>query len=209
MGFVPALKYHFLTPIYDKFLSFWLPEKSIRLKTTGIAKVNGNEKVLDFGCGTGTLLLQLADQFPNLALYGVDIDPKILKIAKSKDANNRINWQLLSHFEAFENSFDTIFCTWVFHHFSDSEKAVYLEKLNGYLKRGGTLIVVDWGKPSNALMQVLFFIVQCFDSFKTMKMHRKGQFSSLFSLTGFHDWKEVFRQDTWFGTLKYWELKKS
>lgn len=207
MSFVPALKYHFLTPIYDLFLAFWLPEKEIRRKTIELGELTGEEQVLDYGCGTGSLLLQMADKFPNIELTGVDIDPEILKLAQKKDSLKKAKWILSSDFSSQNLSYDVVFASWVFHHFNNEEKLFHLKTCHDLLRKGGKLIIVDWGKPANLVMHFLFFLVQCFDSFETMKLHRKGEFSSLFSKAGFVDFQELGSRNTWFGTLKYWVLE--
>ena len=59
-----------LTKIKNQFIKF--------------AQVKADEKLLDFGCGTGTLLMMLATLYPNNELQGVDIDENVLKIAQKK-----------------------------------------------------------------------------------------------------------------------------
>ncbi len=82
--FIPAMTYEFLTPYYDSILNvigfgYGQREKIIRL----LGLKNGN-KLLDVGCGTGSLLIVAKKLHPEIDVVGVDIDEKILKIAKNK-----------------------------------------------------------------------------------------------------------------------------
>jgi trans-aconitate 2-methyltransferase len=53
-------------------------------------KWNGNETVMDAGCGSGLLTKLLAQKVPRGKVYGVDIDSNMIKQAKSnlKDLEN-------------------------------------------------------------------------------------------------------------------------
>lgn len=78
------MTYEFLTPYYDFILNligfrYKQREKIIRL----LALKNG-EKLLDVGCGTGSLLIVAKKLHPQITAVGIDIDEKILKIAKNK-----------------------------------------------------------------------------------------------------------------------------
>jgi ubiquinone/menaquinone biosynthesis C-methylase UbiE len=44
---------------------------------------------LDFGCATGTLILNIAKHFPNAMVYGVDIEE--ITIAKAKENKKKEN----------------------------------------------------------------------------------------------------------------------
>jgi SAM-dependent methyltransferase len=48
-----------------------------------INKISPSGKVLDIGCGDG-LFLSLLKKYPNLELYGIDLDEKSIKIAQTK-----------------------------------------------------------------------------------------------------------------------------
>ncbi|MDP5121908.1 MAG: class I SAM-dependent methyltransferase, partial [Spirosomaceae bacterium] len=83
-GYYPALRYHFLTPIYDIFIQLVVPEKKVKNRTIELARLKADEKVLDFGCGTGTLLKLLIKRHPYVNCTGIDNDPRMLKVAAEK-----------------------------------------------------------------------------------------------------------------------------
>ena len=92
--YIPALKYHFLTPIYDYFIWLTMPEK--RFKNTLIRQMNiqAGEQVLDFGAGTITLTLLAEKQYPKAHFSALDIDSKMLKFFGQSSALQSIEYAI-------------------------------------------------------------------------------------------------------------------
>ncbi len=65
---------YFATHAYLEFESFLLAQE--------IGKLSGCERVLDLGCATGRLTIQLAERFPRAV--GYDISPDMIRCAKAK-----------------------------------------------------------------------------------------------------------------------------
>jgi ubiquinone/menaquinone biosynthesis C-methylase UbiE len=82
--YIPAFDFHFLTKFFDSFLSFIIPERRIKGELIDLMNIKEDDKILDFGCGTGTLLILGKQKHPDAIFEGIDIDPKILKLAKDK-----------------------------------------------------------------------------------------------------------------------------
>lgn len=51
---------------------------------------DGIETFLDLGCGTGRLTAEIADLYPQMKCYGVDISPKSINILRNKNKKNII-----------------------------------------------------------------------------------------------------------------------
>ena len=62
--YIPALRFKWLTPLYDFFLSITMPEKKIKLALIEAASIPAGIKVLDFGCGTATLTIMVKEMYP-------------------------------------------------------------------------------------------------------------------------------------------------
>jgi|SRR3989344_1863408 len=136
-------------------------------------KIKDNSKILDAGCGTGNLLVNLNKKAKNLRLYGIDISEEMLKVAKRK-LENKVKLQLMpvEKIKFKENSFDYVFSTETFHHFSNSKKAI--GNFYKILKRNGKLIVLDF--DFGFLLNKFFHFVEPGNN----KMHSSREFRILF-----------------------------
>lgn len=107
-------------------------------------KLKGNEKVLDAGCGDGYYLKLLLNLYPDLEIYGIDIDTKALDVAY-KNLAEELNSKKLSITKksindlGFEdNFFDAVFSTEVLEHVPNDLDA--LKEVRRVLKPGGIYI---------------------------------------------------------------------
>ncbi|HEX7162342.1 MAG TPA: class I SAM-dependent methyltransferase [Trebonia sp.] len=57
-----------------------------------LAASAGASLAVDLGCGTGTLARTLA--FSGASVTGIDPDPEMLRVARSKDQEGRVSWRL-------------------------------------------------------------------------------------------------------------------
>jgi ubiquinone/menaquinone biosynthesis C-methylase UbiE len=55
--FIPALRFPVLTRLYDRLIRTTLKEDSIRQRLIDQPRIEGGHRVLDIGCGTGTLAI--------------------------------------------------------------------------------------------------------------------------------------------------------
>ncbi len=95
-------------------------------KTVEIANVKRKSKILDIGCGTGSLLFILSKD-KTLELHGFDLSEEMLKVAKEK-LKNKANLKLISVRKFKENYkknyFNYIFMSDAFHHLPYQEKVI-------------------------------------------------------------------------------------
>jgi ubiquinone/menaquinone biosynthesis C-methylase UbiE len=73
---------------YDPFLKLTMDEEKFRQEIIGFADLDGNERVLDIGCGTGTLDLMLAETLDSGHIYAIDVDPKMMKVVRRRPKGN-------------------------------------------------------------------------------------------------------------------------
>lgn len=151
-------KYNLLAKIYDYIYGGYV-RKTVR-SAAEVMAFRGEEQILDIGCGTGELGKALVQKTPNLKIVGVDISSDMLAVAKAKLAEfSNITFREGDFLNVSlpENFFDVAFSLSNFHYFSKPE--VVLKKTNAHLKKGGTLVIIDWnrktlkGKIYNAYMQ--------------------------------------------------------
>ena len=97
---------------------------------------------MDFGCGTGFLLLKISKVFPDSNLIGVDKSEVGIKLAGERGVNAKYYvCDLLDNKLTFDNSFesDVGICCEVIEHISDPE--IFLRNCCKFIKKGGCLIV--------------------------------------------------------------------
>ena len=95
-------------------------------KTLEFANVKKNSKILDIGCGTGSLLYSLSKD-KSLKLYGTDLSKDMLKIANEKlkdNANLKLGNVENNLLKYKKNYFDYIFIEDAFHHLPNYEKLI-------------------------------------------------------------------------------------
>lgn len=54
-AYIPALNFHWLTPFYDPVARWLTPETRFKRRMIEQAGISPGSRVLDVGCGTGTL----------------------------------------------------------------------------------------------------------------------------------------------------------
>jgi ubiquinone/menaquinone biosynthesis C-methylase UbiE len=157
--FIPALHFHWLTPLYDPLLRWGMREQVFKRRLVAQAGINGSQRVLDLGCGTGTLTILVKQLHPEAELVGIDPDPHILKIASAKAARSGLN---ISWDEGFatalpypDHSFDRIFTSLVLHHLGSSEKRLAFSEALRVLKPGGSFHALDFGVPHTPVTRLM------------------------------------------------------
>jgi SAM-dependent methyltransferase len=205
-NYIPALRYEWLTGFYDMVMERMMRETEFKQALVRQARVTKNYQVLDLGCGTATLTLLIKQAHPEAKVTGLDGDPKALEIARAKIAKSGLTITL-DEGMAFnlpypDNSFDRVFSGLLFHHLTREDKERTLKEVYRELH------VADWGKASNALMRLAFFLVQLLDGFKTTTDNVNGLLPVFFSKAGLQQVQEAARYATMFGTMALYKASK-
>lgn len=210
--YIPALRYHWLTTFYDPLLRWTLREPTFKGQLLRQARIEGGHRVLDLGCGTGTLTLLIKSHYPKAEVLGLDADPKALEVARAKAIRARLNVRLDKGM-AFElpypdASFDRVLSSLLFHHLTRENKERTLTEVFRLLRPGGELHVADWGKAQNKLMRMVFLLAQMLDGFATTVDNVRGLLPELIRAAGFEGVQESARYMTIVGTLSLYRAWK-
>ena len=84
--YLPAVRFDFLTPVFDVFVRGTTRERTFKQKLLDQARLEGDLDVLDLGSGTGTLAIWAKQREPALRIRGLDGDPAIIGQARRKAA---------------------------------------------------------------------------------------------------------------------------
>ena len=151
--FLPAASYDWLLPLYDPFSKLLGSDRARQKLVDGAALAPG-QRILDVGCGTGTLLVFIKETHPAVAVAGADPDPKALARARHKAERARLDVQLDQAFgDALpyaDASFDRVLSSLMFHHLEVNEKAKTLREVRRVLRPGGSFHLLDFGGAESA-----------------------------------------------------------
>lgn len=210
--FVPAAGVHWLTRFYDPAVALLTRDHVWRAHLLEQVASRPGERILDLGCGTGTLTLMLQRACPEAEIIGLDVDRDALRIARAKAnaarapvsflegrADDPSNVPMLKF-----GSFDKVVSSLLFHHLTTDQKIRAFAYARTLLRFGGKMYVADWGKPSNALMRLLFHSVQSLDGYSNTSDNVEGRLPTFMRDVGFSEVAETDHVLTALGTLSFY-----
>jgi ubiquinone/menaquinone biosynthesis C-methylase UbiE len=151
-------RYDLMEWVLDTFITRgWLRE--LRQRTANLARLEPGEKVLDVGCGTGTLAIEVQRRVGATGRV-CGIDPGVQQIARARSRaqppfgkaarrNLPIDFKVgvIEHLDFPDQSFDAVVSTLMMHHLPDDLKRRGLAEIARVLKPGGRLVIADFKRP--------------------------------------------------------------
>lgn len=205
-NYIPALTFHSLTRFYDHVVRLTTRERFFKKALINQVTAKEDEKLLDVGCGTGTLIQMLAHQQPKLIITGLDADAEVLNhaSAKIKPLENTITLeQGYAQQTPFDSdSFDIAVSSLFFHHLTSDQKLQAFKDILRVLKPEGRFYMADWGKPSSFIQRLLFYFVQMLDGFETTSDNVEGALPDMIQAAGFIETEETAIIATPLGTIR-------
>jgi len=204
-AYISALRYSWLTPFYDTVVRWTTREATFKRALVNQVDVRPKQRLLDLGCGTATLTIDLKVACPDADITGLDGDAGILQTARKKALDAGVTVVLeqgCSYALPYaDNSFDRVVSSLFFHHLTTGNKRRTLAEIKRVLTPGGELHVADWGAAQNVIMRSLFFLVQLHDGFETTADNVQGRLPTLIGEAGFEDVRKTAEWATPLGTI--------
>ena len=211
-GYLHALRFPALTRVYDPVIRLTTRESRFKRQLIDEAAPAAGQRVLDLGCGTGTLAIEVKRRQPRAEVVGLDADPEMVAQAKAKAERAAVELQLDEGFSTDlpypDASFDLVLSTLFFHHLDPEPKRQTAREIARVLRFGGELHVADWGPPSDPLMAAASLGVRVLDGFDNTRDNYRGALPEIFEEAGLGQAERVGRLRTLFGTLALYRARK-
>jgi ubiquinone/menaquinone biosynthesis C-methylase UbiE len=198
----PAAQYDWALPLYDpvvKLLGF----EGARRALLDQAKIGAAHRVLDIGCGTGTLALEIKSLHPDVAVTGLDPDPKALARSRRKAVRAGLSIRFDEGFSDrlpyADASFDRVLSSFMFHHLRTEDRERTLREVARVLQDGGSFHLLDFmaveagGRPS---------LIRLFHSSRELQDNVEHRILALMNRGGLRDAAKVAERSVVYGLMR-------
>jgi ubiquinone/menaquinone biosynthesis C-methylase UbiE len=202
--YLPAAGRDWLLPLYDPLVKL-LGGDAVRRALLNQAALRPSQRVLDVGCGTGTLATMIKRLHLDVDLVGLDPDPKALAHARRKAARAALSIRFdqgfadeLPYPEAW---FDRVLSSFMFHHLPPDEKGRMMRAIRRVLKPGGEFHMLDFEGPEAGAHGLLAHLLH---SSNRLEDNSERRVLSLMVQAGLADPKRVGGRAMLFGHIAYY-----
>jgi FkbM family methyltransferase len=148
--YLPAAGKHWLLPLYDPFLALFTRERRWRGQILEALDLRPDDRVVDVGCGTGTLAILAKERVPGAEIVGIDPDPRALARARKKAARKglAVTFQLGFGDEMAkivgENWATKAVSSLALHHMKRAAQLATIAAMYAALRPGGAVRIADF-----------------------------------------------------------------
>jgi ubiquinone/menaquinone biosynthesis C-methylase UbiE len=112
------------------------------------ADIRSGACILDLGCGTGSLAIRLAQQYPDVTITALDPDPHALTRARRKADRAGVHIKFVKGFgdtiPSADATFDRVTSSFMLHHLTQIEQLAALREVRRVLAPDGSLHIADF-----------------------------------------------------------------
>lgn len=192
--FLPAAGRDELLPFYDPLVRLIGGDRR-RRRLIEQAALRPGLRVLDVGCGTGTLLVDIQRRESGITATGLDPDPKALSRARRKaeraGVSVRFDQGFSDQLPYADASFERVFSSFMLHHLKADEQERTLREVRRVLVPGGSLHLLDFVQPLGGHQSVFARLVHAHES---MDQNTRERLLALLEQAGFSEAKELARR---------------
>lgn len=134
-------EYANLASEYDRRWAFYI--EATLSETLKRMDIKPHDRLLDIGCGTGSLLQVISRNYPSVKIVGIDLSVEMLKVARNKQIKDSALIAGQAWCLPFRSkSFDRVVSCNVFHYVRKPEEC--LAEISRILKPQGRVVITDW-----------------------------------------------------------------
>jgi ubiquinone/menaquinone biosynthesis C-methylase UbiE len=200
--YLPAAGHDWLLPLYDPIVTLLGGDPSRRVLVEQAA-IQPSHRVLEVGCGTGSLVLLVKRLHPGVDAVGLDPDPKALARARRKAARARVSVRFDQGFaDAMpypDASFDRVFSSFMLHHLRAGEKEGTLREIRRVLEPSGSFHLLDFASAETGAHR---FLARRLHSSQRLRENSEDRLVTLLSQAGLIDGRKVDEGTMLFGHLR-------
>lgn len=202
--YVPAAGSDRLLPFYDLVVSL-SGMRARQRQLIEMLSVEGGQQVLDVGCATGTMTLEIQRRYPQARVTGLDPDPLALERARRAAAAASVSVAFEQGYAQqtpyADATFDRVLSSFMFHHLKLEQKRGMLREVLRVLKPGGALCLLDFAPSTSRANGLLARVLHAQDD---LRDNADGRIAVLMQEAGFKNASEVDHRRTLFGRVGYY-----
>jgi ubiquinone/menaquinone biosynthesis C-methylase UbiE len=180
---------------YDPITQYVLPPNETWVRQSLIDAIACKpRRILDLGCGTGSMTLMLKQAFPQAQVIGMDLSPYMLVTADYKASKAKLNIELMqgnaqeTDFPAA--SFDLVTAALLLHETPPTVSKAILRECFRLLKAGGEVVILDGNQKT---LRLVDWLNDIFEE-PYIKDYAAGNVDAWMGAAGF---EAVRTQDVW------------
>ncbi len=202
-AYIPAAGRDFLLPIYDP-LSRLLGVRALHDELIAQAHLEPSHRVLDVGCGTGSLAVRMRGENPQVEVVGLDPDPKALAIGRRKAERAGVAVQFEQGYgDALpfaDAAFDRVTSSLMLHHLDLATRRGMLRESLRVLRPGGSLHLLDFGRSEERSDG---FFGRVLHSAEDLRENSDARVAALLREVGFEGVERIAARRTLFGRVAF------
>ncbi len=158
------MRYEVWEKLARKYNNLWVQKYSLGPTRREVKKIvlplleeNKDLKILDIGCGTGQLIQEISNQYPEVHYLGIDVAKNMIAIAKENSDGANIHFMdcPIEDFQGNEK-YDIIICMHAFPYFPNKEDM--MKKIADLCNESGQVIIVNSSTNSLKDLVINFFL---------------------------------------------------